>query len=202
MSKTKSDDRLVDFLRSAITDGRAGLSDVPALVKRVVGENLWRERYVHQSKETISFKDFREFVEAAPPEGLGTTLKILQRLCADDARAVDLIEQTRAARKRGGDRRSEKFKSFKRDNVTFEKPPRGNAVSYSLRRLRENRADLHQKVLLGELSVNRAMIAAGFRRKSISITKDIEKTARAIREYFNPEEIGRLIEYLSKPKEG
>ena len=200
MTKTKSDDRLVDFLRSAVSDGSAGLSDVPALVKRVIEENLWRERYIHQSKETISFKDFREFVEAAPPEGLGTTLKVLQRLCSDDARAVDLIEQTSATRKRGGDRRSEKFKSFKQDNVTFEKLPRGNSVKYSLRRLRETRADLHQKVLAGELSVNQAMIAAGFRKKSICITKDIGKTARAIREYLNPEEIGRLIEYLSKQK--
>ncbi len=47
-SESKSEDRLVDFLRSAIYDGSAGLSDVPALVKRVIEENLWQERFVEQ----------------------------------------------------------------------------------------------------------------------------------------------------------
>lgn len=162
MARTKSEDRLIDYLRSAISDGNAGLSDVPALVKRVIEENLWQERYVRQSKETISFKTFRAFVEAAPPEGLGTNLKTLRRLCTDAPQVLDLIEQMREPRKRGGDRRSQKFKDFKLNNILFEKPEQGNAGSCSLRRLRDKRADLHQKVLAGEMSVNKAMIAAGF----------------------------------------
>lgn len=114
MATTKPDDRLVDFLRSAILDGSAGLSDVPALVKRVVEENLWQERYVRQSKETISFKTFREFVEAAPPEGLGTNLKTLRRLSADVPGILDLIERMREPLRRGGDRRSLEVQRFQR----------------------------------------------------------------------------------------
>ncbi len=197
MSKTKSEDRLVDFLRSAITDGSAGLSDVPALVKRVIEENLWRERYVRQSKTTISFKTFRAFVEAAPPEGLGTNLKTLRRLCTDAPEILDLIEQMRESPKRGGDRRSKQFKDSKQNNVPFEKPAHGNSVSYALRRLREKRPDLHQKVLARELSVNGAMIAARLRKKNITVARDVEKTARTLREHFTREEINRLIEFLS-----
>lgn len=197
MTKTKSDDRLVDFLRSAISDGNAGLSDVPALVKRVIEENLWQERYVTQSKETIRFATFRKFVEAAPPEGLGTNLKTLQRLCADATEILDLIERTREPLRRGGDRRSKKFKGFKADNVTFEKPARGNSKSYALRRLRETRPELHGKVLAGELSVNGAMIAAGFRKRNLSLSKDLEKSARAIKDYFSRGEIDQLILLLT-----
>lgn len=58
-----------------------------------------------------------------------------------------------------------KFRDSKDDNVPFEKPQLGNSRSYALRRLRELRPDLHGKVLANELSVNRAMIAAGFRKK-------------------------------------
>jgi len=106
-------------------------------------------------------------------------------------------KQTRAARKRGGDRRSQKFKDSKDDNVTLEKPARGNSKSYALRRLRELRPNLHGKVLAGELSVNRAMIAAGFRKRNIIVTKDVKRAARTLRQYFNREEISRLIEFLS-----
>ncbi len=197
MATTKFDDRLVDFLRSAISDGSAGLSDVPALVKRVIEENLWQERYVRQSKETISFKTFREFVEAAPPEGLGTNLKTLRRLSADAPNVLDLIERMREPPKRGGDRRSQKFRDSKDDNVPFEKPARGNSKIYALRRLRELRPDLHQKVLAGELSASGAMIAAGFRKKNLSLSKDLEKSARAIKNYFSRREIDRLVSLLS-----
>lgn len=197
MAKTKSEDRLVDFLRSAISDGSAGLSDVPALVKRVIEENLWQKRYVRQSKETISFKTFREFVEAAPPEGLGTNLKTLRRLSTDAPNVLDLIERMREPPKRGGDRRSKKFRDSKNDNVPFEKPARGNSKSYAMGRLRELRPDLHGKVLANGMSVNRAMIAAGLRKKNIAVAKDVESAARTLREHFNAEEINRLIELLS-----
>lgn len=195
MAETKSEDRLVDFLRSAISDGSAGLSDVPALVKRVIEENLWQKRYVRQSKETISFRTFREFVEAAPPEGLGTNLKTLRRLSADAPNVLDLIEQMREPSKRG-DRRSKKFRDSKDDNVPFEKPARGNSKSYALRRLRETRPDLHQKVLTGEMFANEAMVAAGLRKKNISVAKDVESAARTLREHLNGEEINRLVELL------
>ncbi len=197
MAETKSEDRLVDFLRSAISDGSAGLSDVPTLVKRVIEENLWQKRYVHQSKEAIRFETFREFVEAAPPEGLGTNLKTLRRLSADAPNVLDLIERMREPLRRGGDRRSKKFRDSKDDNVPFEKPQLGNSRSYALRRLRELRPDLHGKVLANELSVNRAMIAAGFRKKNLSLSKDLEKSARAIKNYFSRPEIDRLVSLLS-----
>ena len=196
-SERKSKERVIDFLRSAITDGSAGLTDVPALIKRVIEEDLWRERFVFQSKEIIRFISFQEFVETAPPEGLGTTLKLLRRLCADYPVVLDLLEQTQEPKRRGGDRRSQKLKENKSDNVKFENSLRGNSSAYSLKKLRTNRPDLHRKVLAKELSVNQAMIAAGFRQKTIFIINDVNKTALVIRKHFNRQEIETLIKCLS-----
>jgi hypothetical protein len=44
--------------------------------------------------------------------------------------------------------------------------PAGNSRAYALRRLREQRPDIHARVLGGELSPHAAMVEAGFRRVS------------------------------------
>jgi hypothetical protein len=51
--------------------------------------------------------------------------------------------------------------------------------------------------LTGELSASRAMIAAGFRKKNLSVSKDLEKSARVIKNYFSRPEIDRLVSLLS-----
>ena len=43
--------------------------------------------------------------------------------------------------------------------------PTGNSVKAALRRLRNDRRDIHARVLKGELSANAGMIEAGFRKK-------------------------------------
>jgi len=130
---------MIDDLRSAITDGTAGLFDVPLLIKRVIENEVWRERFVLQTKEKTYFSSFEEFVKASPPEGLGTTIGQLQRLCADNLAVLDLLDRARSKSERGGDRRSD---NFKRNNVTFETRKSGNSSVYSLRRLRKKRPDL------------------------------------------------------------
>ena len=184
---------LVDHLRRAISDGTAGLSDVPLLVKQIIESGAWRTRTVSQTKELVYFSSFREFAEVLPPDGLGKTMKELERLCAGDVEALDLLAGQSQTPKRGGDRRSDKFKS---DNVTIEKSERGNSAVYSLRRLRNVRPDLHKKVLLKELSINRAMIEAGLRKNTLAVAADVSKICSAIKEKFTPGQIAEIIEQL------
>lgn len=197
MTKSKTNDRLIDHLRSAITDGTHGLSDVPALIKRVIEENLWQTRFIRQSKEIVKFENFSEFVKASPPEGLGTTLAVLLRLCSDEPIILGLLEETRNTNEWGGDRRSKKFRKNKSNNVTLGNTPRGNSKAYSLKRLKKSRPDLYEQVAGGLMTTNRAMIEANFRQKTITVTMDIEKMARTIRKHFNDKEIERLIKRLS-----
>jgi hypothetical protein len=144
-------ERVIEYLRAAIFDGRCGLNDVPELIKRVIREGLWRRRVLPATGETIVFSRFEAFLRASPPEGLGTDYKTLHRLCAHDLVTIDLLEQTKQARKRGGDRKSETFKD---NNVNFEKAKKGNSIEYAFKRLRQQRPDLHRQIIEGKLSVN------------------------------------------------
>lgn len=73
------------------------------------------------------FDSFEEFVESYPPEGLGTDIATLVRLCENKPRVLDLIERATHS-ERGGDRRSASFadkngggkSNFKVDNVKVE----------------------------------------------------------------------------------
>ena len=186
---------LVDHLRRAISDGTAGLSDVPLLVKQIIESGAWRTRTVAQTKEVVCFSSFREFAEALPPDGLGKTIKELERLCAGDVEILDLLAGQTGIPKRGGDRRSA---TFKVNNVNFETVAKGNSSAYALRRLREQRPDLHGKVIQKQMSIHQAMIAAGFRRQPINLPHDVEKIAAAIKKNFSDSQVKQLIEHLNQ----
>jgi hypothetical protein len=198
MSENRGDlakTRVIEYLRTAIFDGKCGLSDVPELIKRVINEELWRERTLPKTGEIVVFKTFEEFLQTSPPQGLGTDYKMIQRLCAENLETLDLLELVKKKRTHGGNRKSE---SFKRNNVTFEISKRGNSVEYALKRLRKEKPDLHKQIIEGKLSVNQAMIAAGFRQKKVQITKDVHAVGRFIKANFSDAEIGEILELLSK----
>ena len=181
--ESTSANNLIDYLRSAIGDGAAGLRDAPSLLRQIIESELWRERFVAQTKATVRFKTFDQFIAAAPPEGLGASKRLLYKICADDIALLDLLDRTFKSGQRGGDRRSE---SFKRNIVSFENKNKscGNSLVYALRRLREMRPDLHQKVLVKELSVYKAMVEAGLRKRSVVVVADITKICEVIKSNF------------------
>lgn len=195
--ESTSANNLIDYLRSAISDGAAGLLDAPSLLRQIIENDVWRERFVAQTKEIVSFGSFDEFIAAAPPEGLGASKPLLYKLCADDIALLDLLDRTFNSIQRGGDRRSS---HFKRDIVTIENSnkQRGNSLVYALRRLRETRPDLHQKVLAKELSVHKAMVKAGLRKKSMAVAADISKICTAIKANFTDSQIAEIIERLKR----
>lgn len=67
--------------------------------------------------------------------------------------------------------------------------PTGTSVDSALRRLRSQRTDLHTRVLAGELSPHAAAVEAGFRRKTITLPLDPEAAARTLLRHFTPDEL-------------
>ena len=169
---------------------------MPELVRQIIAKSLWQSRFVPQSKAVVKFKTFREFAETPSPEGLGSSLKILYRLCADDPAALDCLEKVQP-RKHGGDRRSS---NFKMNNVKLETPCSGNSSHYSLKRLRQGSPELHSLVLARKISINQAMIKAGYKKKTIQITTDLQDISRIIKKHFTSPEIEMLIVLLQKDK--
>ncbi len=70
-------------------------------------------------------------------------MRRLQQLCQDRPDALDLIDQARQ-RKHGGDRKSSEA-VIKHDNISLDY---GTGTEYALRRLRKDRPDLHQRVIM------------------------------------------------------
>ncbi|MFI6818361.1 hypothetical protein ACIBG7_38605 [Nonomuraea sp. NPDC050328] len=68
----------------------------------------------------------------------------------------------------------------------------------ALRRLREDAPALHTKVLAGEMSANAAMVAAGFRARTISVpVSKPESAAKALRKNLSREQLAELVSLLS-----
>lgn len=179
---------VVDSLAGAIRDGEHGLKLVPGLLKRVCGESAWRKRYVEATKSVAEFDTFAGFVAASPPEGLGVDLETLRKLCRDDPEARDIIDRETAGRQ---GQRSDLF-----DNVQEVPAPTGNTADRALRKLRADAPELHRQVLDGALSPHAAMVAAGFRRKTLTVPVDVERAARTLARHFTADELETLIETL------
>ena len=153
---------VVHDLCGAIHNGTFGLGAVPELIKRVLRENLWRDRIVQSTKRRCKFQTFAEFISSPLPKGLGTDLRTLKNLCRDDTEALDLVDRVTQG-KHGGDRESTPIKN----NIVNLAP--GNSRANALRRLRKDRPDLHSDVLAGKLTAHGAMVEAGFRRKPTAL---------------------------------
>lgn len=169
-------DTYVNSLARSLASGSA-LANVPSLLKKVIAEQMWRERFVTQTKQVITFKSFREFVEADPPEGLKANVNLLLRICADyeDMEAVSMISTEVGGNKGAPIGNSNATKTnVSNTNICLgeDKPTRGDTTDYTVRRLSKQRPDIHAKVIAGELSPNAAAIEAGFRKTKFQLPTD------------------------------
>jgi len=200
-----------DALGSALRSGGNALGTVPALLKRVLAEESWRE-FVTKRDEHVHHERFADFVTARPLKGLGADVDLVRRVIDHDAEALDLLD--RALQKpHGGDRRSADFKI---NNVNLEvaeterleepAKPQGNARRQALRKLRkeadqgnEKAAALHAEVLADRLSAHAAMVQAGFREKTVSVpVGKPERIAKYLRKHMPREALRRLAELLTQ----
>jgi len=187
MSDTlKRNAHLVEALGSALREGDHALGTVPALLKRVLAEESWRE-FVTQRGEHVEHQRFADFVTTLPLKGLGATVDLVRRVVADDVEALDLLDRALQA-PRGGDQ-------SKRNNVQIA--PAGNTKERALRRLRSDAPELHADVLAGRLTAHAAMVEAGFRPKTFTVrADDAASAARALRKYMTPDQLAALARLL------
>jgi hypothetical protein len=155
---------IVAATANALARGGASLQNVPGLIKRLIGEETWREYVTPLGIET--FQDFAAFI--VHPRGLATTIDLVERICGGDMDALDLLDKA-TMRKDG---RPEKITNDDAGETVYNvnssnerARPMGNSRGYALRRLRTHRPDIHARVLTGELSPHRGMIEAGFLRQ-------------------------------------
>jgi len=201
----------VVLLSKQIRSVSLNLSNVPHLIKQIIEEKMWRS-FQHPSAGQVvdnSHLSFSEFVSAEPPTGLGSDLKTVENI---------LVIQTRSSERSESQIAHEALDCFIReisveaktvstsdlpdsavDEISrlVQNSPRSLHDSPDLRRLKKNRPDLYYQVTEGQISTNRAMIEAGFRKQRFSIPQDdVSLAANTIRKRFSDQQVAQLIQHL------
>ena len=188
-------DQIVVQLRKAVSSGAYDLETVPRMLRYLLENDLWRERYVRDIG-LVQFSSFTRFVQTPPLEGLGTTLDALKRLCSHDLATLSALDRVAQAEQRPGERTDllDIVKEVDADDSAGENWPHGNERQYAIRKLRTSRPDLHEKVLAGELSPHAAMIAAGFRRRTLTVPAEPVGAIRALLRHFSADELRTALD--------
>lgn len=172
-------------LANGIQRGDSGLRDVPETLLRLIETDAWKH-YVTESGREYTHESFAAFVEAKPFEGIGATVKQLERLCVEHPKAREALQGVLKSKRGRGNKRN--------NNITDIST--GTSQGYTLERLHRESPELYEQVCAGEMSANAAAIQAGFRKRMLSIPAEPAGAARAIRRHFTAGEIQELIDRL------
>ena len=170
----------------AIRYGVGTLSDVPALIKRIIEEQAWKCREVRPG-QTVELSSLHELITKPKLDGWGEDPKKVEGLLKDEPEVLTLWRN--AMKQRPGPR-----DSSSNDNIM--ETPQGTSRSYTLDRLERDHPELHQRVIAGELSANAAAITAGFRKPTITVAIDPDSAARSILKHFSDEQALALASKL------
>ena len=182
---------VVSALCNAIDSGEHSLGTVPALLKRVLADELWREFTPPGAAGPIQHKRFADFVTAEPTDGLGADVELIRKIVAGDTQAVDLLD--RALQQPVGTNQHREGV----DIINTQRPT-GTSESAALRRLRKDRPDLHAQVLADELSAHAATVLAGFRPKTFTVRADKpESIVGTLRRQLDPQTLAAVISLLT-----
>lgn len=183
---------LVEDLGGALRSGQHGLSVVPALLKRILREESWRE-FTTQRGEHVRHDRFTDFVATPPLAGIGSSVDLLRRVIGDDAEAIDLLDQTLQEGSRPGER------TDLVNNINEVPPaPRGTSREYALRRLRAQSPSLHAEVLAGNLSAHAAMVEAGFTPPRFTVqVRSADSVAETLKKRLPPELLAEVLAKLT-----
>ena len=176
-----------------------GLENVPAMIIKIIDDELWKEFYDEVVEEVVHHKSFESFVTTDPPRGLGLTLKKLRKFIEDDVKALDKYD--RAIQRKDGEHEGNQYtkRVGTHDNIMIPNQ-QGTSETYALRRLRAHRPDLHGQVLEGEKSAHAAMVEAGFRKRTFQAHMQPEAIARGILRHFEQDDIDAIIQILEDAK--
>ena len=186
---------LLDALYHSIREGKK-ISNIPGLIEQLVAEDIWKEVYVEETERTVTYDRFENFLTTPPPEGLGIKTDDLKQMIGDDLVTLNLLDDALQGKPGSPLPRNEKGQYDPTVYNIHNRRPAGTSRQAGLRRLRLHRPDLLQRVLDKELSVNAAMVEAGFRTKRIVVPAKVEAIVQSLKDNFNDDEIAQIVEGL------
>ena len=181
----------VQSLSQVISSGEKGVSSLPGFLTRLLEQEAWRE-FQPPMGGVRRPASFRQFVEAQPLNGLGTTIPTIEALLKshpDPERRSAGLRALRAALKvgRGG--------SIDRTNDSDSESLVGETTDYLLQRLHDQAPELYAEVTSGRTSVNAAAVKAGFRRPTVTVrTDDPQRAVTTLLKHFTRDQLLSALE--------
>lgn len=167
----------------SLKSGENNLKSAPGLLLRLINENMWQKRMM-KTGEIVEFERFVDFITSKPLAGLGEDLESIKRICRDDPKALDAIDRVTVNPKH--------IHIADNDNIIINQSEQGTSSQYALRRLRKDRPDLHEQVLQKKLTPHAAMVEAGFRKQTFSVSKDVHSAVNFLKKTFTRQEIDEI----------
>lgn len=175
---------ITETLQQLIAQGGSALQLVPVTLKEALECEVWRDRLT-PNKAVVSNATFLEWVTTPYPHGIGATVELVRELCQRDP--AMLVAFDRAVQgQHGGDRRSAAATNLDNVQVGAPEAPTGNSAQAGIRRIRKaaeagdvEAAAALARVEAGEQSVHAAMLALGWRRKTVTLPDDPSALAEA-----------------------
>lgn len=93
MNRSKINYHYVSVLADLLSNGNRKPEQAVRFLEIVIADRMWRCRFVRELGRNVRFDFFEEFVQAPPPEGLGTTVQKLKDLCVHDEHVANLIDR-------------------------------------------------------------------------------------------------------------
>ncbi|MGW6506601.1 hypothetical protein ACWGCP_03445 [Streptomyces niveus] len=188
---------VINLLSTGLDNGANGLSSVPGLLRQVLDDGAWRH-FITMRDEEVQHDDFRAFLTTPPLKGLGASEDLIRRLVSHDIGLLDLIDQ-HLARPDGRRPAPTEVSEDEQSTVSnrHSSRPAGTTRAAGLRKLREHAPHLLPQVTSGDLSVNRALVEAGLRERTVTVpVSRPEKAADVLRRHFTPDQLADLAALL------
>ena len=197
MSLLSSDEK-VQHLVERWTEGTLDIQAVEKLLIEVIETDAWKKFRTPNGK-LVEPTTFLDFIIGAPFSGLGSTAQKIAGLLGDNNDAVVKMFELLKAKPNpeGRNQHSEPNQDGGSTYIISRTTKHGTSRAYTLDRLTREFPDLRAQVDAKELSVNKAAIEAGFRKRKFSApVDDADAIATALRRHVRPDVLRRLVAQL------
>jgi hypothetical protein len=194
----------VVLLSKQLRSSSLSSSNIPYLIRDVIEGDMWRV-FNHPSAGQLidnHTKSFAQFVKTPPPDGLGSEVKIIENVLiactkSDNARDSKVAQEAITAFSQAltGKIGTNQYIEG-RDNITTLSE-RGTSKSYAHRKLCKDAPEIYQRVINGEISAHAGMVEAGYRKKQITFTHDVDSAVKMLRNKFTPAELEKIRDKLT-----
>jgi len=184
----KVSSHLINITAGAESYKRMLREDLLEILVKHEGEWVWKHFWSNVPEHIGSSREYKyENFDGYLKMWSNFNYEDLSNLFSSDLHLRDLLREAKYGEleSHGGDRRSQEARE-QPDNVRLK--DWGNSSAYTIARLQRDNPELHERVVSGELSANKAAIEAGFRKPPLtpleSLLKAWEKATEEERTQF------------------